>query len=132
MTSAPVAQPVPEYVQGHGLLDGRVVVITAAAGAGIGSALGRRCLEEGAKAIVIGDVHEPRLASVTERLRQSFGEQRVASVICDVSKESEIGDMLDAAETFGGVDTFINNAGLGGSVPILDMTDEQWSQVLDV
>jgi 3-oxoacyl-[acyl-carrier protein] reductase len=37
-----------------------------------------------------------------------------------------------AITTLGGVDVLVNNAGLGGSAAVVDMTDEQWSKVLDV
>ena len=44
----------PSYVGGHGLLTGKRVVITAAAGSGIGSSTARRCLEEGARVVIHG------------------------------------------------------------------------------
>ena len=50
----------PKYVESHNLLEGKVVVVTAAAGTGIGSAVARRCIEEGAT-VIISDVHEKRL-----------------------------------------------------------------------
>ena len=62
MTAERPEQPVPDYVPGHDLLSGKVVVVTAAAGAGIGAAVVRRALEEGAKAVVFSDTHERRLA----------------------------------------------------------------------
>ena len=130
--SAKPEQPAPEYVPGHGLLADRVVVVTAAAGAGIGAAAARRCLEEGAKAVVLGDTHERRLASSAASLREEFGAERVASVVCDVTKEDQVAALLDAAEPFGGVEVMVNNAGLGGTASITEMTDEQWSLVLDV
>ncbi|WP_141576580.1 SDR family oxidoreductase [Actinomadura sp. WMMA1423] len=132
MTAAKTEQPVPPYVPGHGLLNGRTVVVTAAAGAGIGSAVVRRCLEEGARAVVLGDTHERRLAEAREALGAEFGAERVAAVPCDVTDEAQVGALLDAAEAFGGVDVMINNAGLGGTVSLLDMTDEEWSKVLDI
>ncbi len=122
----------PEYVSGHGLLEGRTVVVTAAAGAGIGSATARRCLEEGARAVVIGDVHERRLDETTATLREEFGEDRVASVLSDVSNEEQVNALLDAAEPFGGVEVLINNAALGGTTSILEMTNDEWSRVIDV
>ncbi|WP_106400551.1 SDR family oxidoreductase [Actinocorallia populi] len=125
-------QPAPDYVPGHGLLEGRTVVVTAAAGAGIGSAAVRRCLEEGARAVVLGDTHERRLEEAVRALGDEFGADRVTAVPCDVTEETQITALLDAAEPFGGVDVMINNAGLGGTVSLLEMTDEQWQKVLDI
>lgn len=127
--SAPEA---PDYVPGHGLLEGKVVVVTAAAGAGIGASVARRCLEEGARAVVVSDTHERRLAEAEETLGAEFGAERVASLVCDVTQEDQVRALLEAAERFGGVDVMVNNAGLGGTASILDMTDDQWSKVLDI
>lgn len=125
-------QPVPDYVAPHGLLADKVVVVTAAAGAGIGAAVTRRVLEEGARAVVLSDTHERRLAEAHETLAAEFGADRVASTLCDVTDESQVQALLDAAEPFGGVEVMINNAGLGGTAAITEMTDEQWSRVLDI
>ncbi|HET7691417.1 MAG TPA: SDR family oxidoreductase [Nocardioidaceae bacterium] len=122
----------PEYVGGHDLLAGKVVVVTAAAGAGIGAAVAKRALEEGAKAVVISDTHERRLAEAEEGLAKEFGADRVAAITCNVTDEAAVQALLDAAEPFGGVDVMVNNAGLGGTASILEMTDEQWSLVLDI
>ena len=132
MTAVRPEQPTPDYVPGHNLLDGKVVVVTAAAGAGIGAAVVRRALEEGAKAVVFSDTHERRLAEAQEALSAEFGAERVRQLVCDVTKEDDVSALLDAAEEFGGVDVMINNAGLGGTVSITEMTDEQWGKVLDI
>ena len=132
MTTTRPERHTPDYVPGHGLLRGRTVVVTAAAGAGIGAAMVRRCLEEEARTVVLGDTHERRLAEAHEQLVQEFGEDRVASVVCDVTDEEQVAALLDAAEPFGGVDVMVNNAGLGGTASVLDMTDEQWGRVLDI
>ena len=123
-------QSVPPYVTAHDLLVGKTVVITAAAGAGIGAAAARRCLEEGAN-VVLGDTHERRLSEAQAELADEFGD-RVVSVPCDVTDEGQIAALLDAAEPFGGVDVMVNNAGLGGTASVLEMTDEQWTRVLDI
>lgn len=125
-------QPTPEYVPGHGLLEGRVVVITAAAGAGIGAAAARKVLEEDCSAVVISDTHERRLAEAHETLAAEFGADRIASIACNVTEQSDVVALLDAAEPFGGVDVMINNAGLGGTDDILEMPDETWARVLDI
>lgn len=116
--------PVP-YVPGHDLLAGKRVLITAAAGSGIGSSTARKCVEEGAT-VMISDRHEARLAATADELG-------IPSVPCDVTDEASVQAMIGAAVAqMGGVDVLINNAGLGGTAEVHEMTDEQWSRVLDV
>jgi 3-oxoacyl-[acyl-carrier protein] reductase len=122
-----VAQPHPS----HRLLDGRIVLVTAAAGTGIGFATARRCAEEGAT-VVISDKHERRLGESAEKLAEISGERPLA-IPCDVTAEAQVQRLFDAAiAQHGHLDVVVNNAGLGGEVPLVDMTDEQWSSVLDV
>ncbi|NLU67190.1 SDR family oxidoreductase [Streptomyces sp. HNM0574] len=123
----------PEYVAGHGLLGGRVAVVTAAAGSGIGGATARRFLEEGAEGVVLGDTHERRLAETEKELAGEFGADRVASVRCDVTAEDEVRALLrQCADRYGRIDVLVNNAGLGGTAELTEMTDAQWDAVLDV
>jgi 3-oxoacyl-[acyl-carrier protein] reductase len=116
---------------GRDLLAGKVVVITAAAGTGIGSATARRCLAEGAR-VMISDHHARRLGAIRDELAGAYGD-RVRSAVCDVTDEGDVEALVAAAvREFGRIDVFVNNAGLGGTSSILDMTDEQWLTVLDV
>jgi len=115
----------PEYVPGHGLLTGKVVVVTAAAGTGIGFATAKKAQEEGAT-VVVSDWHERRLAESAEALG-------VLGVRCDVTVEEDVQHLFAATvAAHGRVDVLVNNAGLGGTAELVDMTDEQWSRVLDV
>ena len=129
MTS-PTRAP-PPYPSGHGLLAGKRVLITAAAGTGIGFATAKRCIEEGAT-VFVSDIHERRLQEAVGKLAP------VAGVVphsrpCDVTRESDVRALVaDAVATLAGIDIVVNNAGLGGSASIVEMTDEQWSRVLDV
>ena len=121
----------PPYPPGRELLRGKVTVVTASAGAGIGLATARRCLEEGAQ-VVISDFHERRLGETLEQLVEQHGEN-VAAVACDVTVEAQVQHLIESTVTrFGRLDVLINNAGLGGTKSVLDMTDEEWSRVLDV
>ncbi len=116
---------------GRDLLAGKVVVITAAAGTGIGSAAARRCLEEGAF-VVISDSHARRLTATRDELAEAHGE-RVWSLACDVTDEGEVEALIaGTVRQFGRIDVLVNNAGLGGTSSVLEMTDEQWMRVLDV
>ncbi|WP_405481984.1 SDR family oxidoreductase [Streptomyces sp. NBC_00009] len=122
----------PEYVPGHGLLKGRTAVITAAAGAGIGGATARKFLEEGAR-VLISDAHARRLKESEQALADEFSAANVASLPCDVTDEEQVAALFAlAAEAHGGLDIVVNNAGLGGTSHLVDMTDDQWSRVLDV
>jgi 3-oxoacyl-[acyl-carrier protein] reductase len=125
-------QPTPEYVPGHGLLRDKVVVVTAAAGAGIGASVVRRALEEDARVVVLSDTHERRVAEAHDALAAEFGSDRVLSTVTDVTDEAQVAALLDLADTVGGVDVMINNAGLGGTASVLEMTDDEWSKVLDI
>jgi len=126
-----VPAPTPPYVPGHGLLAGKTVVVTAAAGTGIGSAVAQKAIEEGAT-VLISDFHERRLGETADRLEADTG-HRPFTQVCNVTVEDDIAGLVAAAvEHLGGIDVMINNAGLGGSAAIVDMTDEQWSTVLDV
>ncbi|SHI27566.1 SDR family oxidoreductase [Streptomyces sp. 3214.6] len=121
----------PAYEPGHGLLSGRTAVITAAAGAGIGGATARRFLEEGAR-VLISDAHARRLKEHEARLAGEF-EGAVAALPCDVTDESQVQALFDTAvRLHGRLDIVVNNAGLGGTSDLVDMSDEQWSRVLDV
>lgn len=124
--------PPPAYVPGHQLLQGKKVLITAAAGTGIGFSAAMRCAEEGAEQIVISDIHEGRLAKAQEQIKEKTGVEPVTQ-ICNVTNEDDVQKLVAAAsDSMGHVDVLINNAGLGGSAKLVDMTDEQWNVVLDV
>ncbi|MGW2487822.1 SDR family oxidoreductase [Streptomyces sp. NPDC001606] len=121
----------PAYVPGHGLLKDRTAVITAAAGTGIGGATARRFLEEGAR-VLISDAHARRLKEQEAELGRRFP-GAVTAVPCDVTDEAQVHTLFDTAVArHGRLDIVVNNAGLGGTSPLADMTDEQWNRVLDV
>ncbi len=113
------------------LLDGKVVVVTAAAGTGIGFATAKRCAEEGA-IVVISDAHERRLGEAAEQLAPILGKRPLA-LRCDVTNENDVQRLYDGAVAeHGQIDVAVNNAGLGGTASIVEMSDAQWSKVLDV
>ena len=126
MSTAP-----PPYPEPHRLLADRVVVVTAAAGTGIGFATAQRAAEEGAT-VVLSDHHARRLDEAAQTLAARTG-RRPVSAVCDVTQEDDVQRLLDTAiAEHGRVDVMVNNAGLGGTTDLVDMTDQQWSAVLDV
>ncbi|MET0824903.1 MAG: SDR family oxidoreductase [Acidimicrobiales bacterium] len=126
-----MSREIPPYPESHDLLAGKGVVVTAAAGTGIGFATAKRCAEEGAR-VVISDHHERRLAEAADTIAEAVGE-RPHTIVCDVTDDDAVRALVDgSAEALGGIDVMVNNAGLGGEVDLVDMTDDQWDVVLDV
>jgi 3-oxoacyl-[acyl-carrier protein] reductase len=121
----------PAQNPGRDLLSGKTVLLTAAAGGGIGYATARRCIEAGAR-VFISDTHERRLAEAAATLGQ-LAQAEVGALRCDVTREDEVQALVKAAiARLGQIDVLVNNAGLGGTATVVDMTDEQWLRVLDV
>jgi 3-oxoacyl-[acyl-carrier protein] reductase len=121
----------PPYPPGRDLLRGKTVVVTAAAGTGIGFATARRCAEEGAR-VMLSDLHERRLGEAADALEKLTG-MRPPTALCDVTRESEVQALVEGAVgALGRIDVLVNNAGLGGHARLAEMSDEQWSRVLDV
>ena len=102
----------PPYVAGHQLLAGKSVMITAAAGAGIGFAAATRAAEEGCRALMISDVHEKRLAQAVDKLKAETGLERVYGRLANVTVEEDVQALINEAEDkLGGVDV---HSGMGG------------------
>ena len=82
----------PKYPEGRNLFQDKNILITAAAGSGIGFSTAKRFLEEGAS-IFISDVHQGRLDEAIDGLRKlDMGE--VNGCLCNVTKDEEIETMF--------------------------------------
>jgi len=109
-----------------GKLDGRVAIVTGAAG-GIGAATVRRLAADGA-AVVIADLDLAK----AEVLAKTIGDQALG-VACDVGDETQVTACVAAARArFGRVDVVVNNAGLMTFKPLSDWTSADWHKVLQV
>ena len=107
----------PRYPPPRDLLKDQTVVVTAAAGTGIGFAVAKRAAEEGAR-VLISDFHERRLGEAADRIAAETGRERPATLLCDVTSQADVERLRDGAlAELGHVDVLINNAGLGGEVP---------------
>jgi 3-oxoacyl-[acyl-carrier protein] reductase len=123
----------PTEPAGHHLLEGKVALVTAAAGTGIGQATAKRFLQEGAT-VVLSDAHERRLTEAADNLASLSPQGQPALAIpCDVTDPEQVRGLFEhAVDVHGRLDIVVNNAGLGGTANLVDMSDEQWSTVLDV
>lgn len=126
-----MANSPPPYPAPTGLMKGKTLVITAAAGSGIGGALARRAAEEGA-VLLLSDTHDRRLGETADAIAAA-GHARPQVQLCDVTQEDQVQALIaGAVEKLGRIDVLVNNAGLGGAAPVVEMTDDQWSRVIDV
>ncbi len=122
----------PDYVSGHNLLKGKTALITAAAGSGIGFATAKKMAEEGVSALMISDIHERRLLEAADKIKVDTGLQ-AKTILCNVTNEADVQKLIGAAiEGMGHIDILVNNAGFGRAKKIVDMTDADWQQVLDI
>ena len=88
-------------------------------------------MEEGAT-VVLSDHHERRLGESAAELASQSGVEPLA-VVCDVTNEDAVQALYQrVVDEHDRIDVAVNNAGLGGTAHLVDMTDEQWSSVLDV
>lgn len=114
------------------LLDGRVGVVTGAA-SGIGRAIALTFAEHGAD-VVVADIHEEPNKDGTpthERIEEET-DASAAYIECDVSDPDQLDEAMEAAEEFGGVNTMVNNAGLALGESFFDVTEEKYTQLMDV
>ncbi|MBS1669502.1 MAG: bifunctional aldolase/short-chain dehydrogenase [Bacteroidetes bacterium] len=112
-------------------LSGRVALITGSAG-GIGKAIAKRFVEEGA-CVVINDINDERLSAATEEFKKEFGKDNISAVLLDVTDQKTIANAIQSTSlAFGGVDIIVNNAGISISKPIESHTTEDWDRLYDI
>jgi rhamnulose-1-phosphate aldolase/alcohol dehydrogenase len=105
----------------------RVVLVTGAAG-GIGSAICRRVAQDGAH-IVATDIDLASAEELATYLNKQFGAGRAVAVKMDVTNEESVRAAFVQAElAFGGIDIFVNNAGLASSASITETTLSEWNK----
>jgi meso-butanediol dehydrogenase/(S,S)-butanediol dehydrogenase/diacetyl reductase len=108
-------------------LEDRVALITGG-GSGIGAAVAKRFVEEGAKIVIAGRRREP-----LEQVAGSLPRGRVEVFCGDVSEEGTADKMVQAAVSFGGrLDVLVNNAAIESNAPVVDMDPSVWRKTLEV
>lgn len=111
-------------------LKGRVAIITGAS-RGIGSAIARRFVSEGAKVVVNYNSSENLALELVDELRKN-GSEAIA-IKADVSKQDEVKQLVKKTlDAFGRVDILVNNAGVLFEKTFLDAPQNAWDQTIDV
>src|SRR4030042_4765814 len=108
-------------------LQGKVALITGG-GTGIGAAIAKGFVEEGAKVCIAG-----RRQQMLDGVARSLPSGSITTCSGDVSKDNEVARMVNTTVSFGGkLDVLVNNAGISLQGPVADLSRELWQQVLDV
>jgi NAD(P)-dependent dehydrogenase (short-subunit alcohol dehydrogenase family) len=111
-------------------LKGKVALVTGA-GRGIGRGIAEVFAEQGADVAVNDIVDMKQAEAVAASLRA--GGRRAIVVQADVAKRTDVEPMIDKVWTeLGPIDILVNNAGIETIVPFLELTDEQWTRLVDV
>jgi NAD(P)-dependent dehydrogenase (short-subunit alcohol dehydrogenase family) len=106
------------------MLANKTVIITGGA-QGLGKGIVTVCVREGAN-VVIADLRH----SMATALAESLGDHALA-VACDVRKAEDLSSLVDrTSEYFGRIDGLVNNAGINFVKPFLDVTSQEWDNVL--
>lgn len=116
-------------IEPNGRLAGKVAVVTGAT-RGIGYAIAKAFVREGAKIVVVSRTNEEIKSRVAEFAAMGAD---AAGALCDVSDPGQAQRLyLAATRTFGRIDVLVNNASmLGPRKAIVDYPYEQWKQVLN-
>jgi rhamnulose-1-phosphate aldolase/alcohol dehydrogenase len=108
-------------------LAGRIALVTGGAG-GIGQAVAKQLLQEGA-CVMLTDIDPEALEQAHKDLAKTAGKDSVGSVVANITSESAVEGVLQAAALrFGGVDLLVSNAGIASSAPLEDTTLEIWER----
>ena len=112
-------------------LAGRIALVTGGAG-GIGTAIARRYLAEGA-AVVLADIDAEALAARVAELGTAYGAENVRGALVDVTDEAAVERAFaETALAFGGLDILVSNAGIAFSAAIEDTTLAAWNRNMDI
>ncbi|QNA89861.1 SDR family oxidoreductase [Massilia sp. Dwa41.01b] len=121
-------QPTQDAVAAGHTLQGKTAFITGAA-SGLGAALATVLAAAGA-AVVATDIRPAQLDASTERLRQAGA--RVHTIGFDVADpEAARRAITEAVDTMGRLDILVNNAGTDVTLPIAELSEEDWLRVID-
>jgi len=110
-------------------LAGKVALVTGAQ-QGIGKAIALAYGREGAS-VVINYLDSQAAADEIASQIRALGQQAV-TIAGDVAQAADVRRMVEAGESLGGIDILVNNAGIFPRVELLDMTEAQWDEVLNV
>ena len=110
-------------------LQDKVAIVTGS-GTGIGRAIASTFASQGARVIIDYCTHDDKAKQLVGEIEAKGG--KAAAVHADVSKEGDVRKLVDAAlDRFGGLDIFVNNAGIERQMPFLETPLDVWKDVIE-
>jgi rhamnulose-1-phosphate aldolase/alcohol dehydrogenase len=110
---------------------GKVALVTGGT-SGIGQAIARRMLSEGA-CVALADIDQVALEDVTTELSKAHGKDHVRGLLCDVTQERRvIAAFNTVSNEFGGLDILVSNAGIASGAPLEDTSLALWQKNQDI
>lgn len=110
-------------------LQGRAAVVTGS-GRNIGRAIAHALAKKGAAVVVNGSSNKKAVDDVVAEINAAGG--KAIGVMADVGKDEECGKLIQAcADAFGSVDIMVNNVGIRRYQAFLEITPEDWNNVLN-
>ncbi len=111
-------------------LSGKSAIVTGGS-KGLGKAMAQALAEAGAD-VLITSRHQDEVEETAAAIHSATG-QRIIGVQADVTKRDDVEAMVQRALTeFGKIDVLVNNAGINIRKPLLELSDDEWQQVMDI
>ncbi len=111
-------------------LNGKFGIVTGVS-SGLGIAFATALAEAGADLVVCAR-REDKLKANAESIAKSTG-RRILPFVCDVTKQKDVDALIAfAEETFGRIDIIVNNAGIAVAKPTIEMSEQEWLDVINV
>ena len=118
-----------EFNENSFRLDGKIALVTGAS-YGIGFAIASAYAKYGAK-IIFNDINQ----KLVDKGMVAYKEAGIDATgyVADVTKESDVAELITTVEKdFGTIDILVNNAGIIKRIPMIEMSAEEWRQVIDI
>lgn len=109
----------------------KVAIVTAAAGAGIGSAIARQLAHDGMR-VIVTDIHEARMEKLCQELTNIHGVESEWHKL-DVSDHQNVDEVFKKVyQKHGRIDVLINNAGWSKIELLSEMSIDTWKKCIDI
>ena len=113
------------------MLKGKVAIITGGT-RGIGLEIVRTYLENGAKVALFGSKEES-VNKAIELLKEENKEYKVSGYYPNLTKETEVSEAFKKInQEYGHIDILVNNAGISSKTPILEYTEEEFDNIMNI